>query len=410
MAEGRRPLDGIVVLDLTQALSGPICTCVLADFGARVIKIEGVAGKEMSRGVNSNPKLELDPINGGDSFNAINRNKDGICLNLRSDEGKAILNKLIAKADVIISNYRPGTTAKMGIDYESVKKINPRVIACEIGAFREKGRENDAGFDVVVQAASGILASTGYPDQPPAKVGASVTDVTAGMFMVQGILMALFNREKTGEGQAVYVRMQDAAMFLLAQYVTPCLGIPDFDVKRSGMCHFEATPSNGFKTKDGYLFIAPASDKLFAIFCDKILERPELAEDPRFSRGTPRMNNREELFKIIEEYFSRYTTAELQKRMSAAGLPSSPISTPKEAFTTAYNNGEAIVATVHHRKHGDLQVIGTVCEMTATPGRVEKPAPRLGQDTEEVLENMAGMSKEEIAEMEAKGVCRCLHE
>jgi len=407
--ENRRPLDGILVLDLTQALSGPMCTCVLADYGARVLKIENPSGKEITRGVNSNPKLELDPVNGGDSFNAINRNKDGICLNLRTDEGKAIMKELLKKADVLISNYRPGTTKKMGLDWDTVKEINPRLIACEIGAFREKGRENEAGFDVVVQAASGLIDCTGYPDKP-AKVGASVTDITAGMFMVQGIMFALFNREKTGKGQAVYVRMQDAAMFLLAQYVTPLLGIPDFNLGRYGMCHFEATPSNGFKTKDGYLFIAPASDKLFATFCSEILEQPELATDPRFSASTPRMNNREELFKIIEDYFSNYTAEELHKRMSAAGLPSSPIVTAKQAFTTAYNNHEDIVATVHHAKHGDLQVIGTVCEMTDTPGKVTKPAPRLGQDTYEVLHDMLGISDERIKELEGMGVTRCYHE
>ncbi len=409
MEKGKRPLDGIVVLDLTQALSGPIATCILADYGARVIKIEGTSGKEITRGVNSNPKLEADPVNGGDSFNAINRNKDGMCLNLRSDEGKEIMKKLLTKADILISNYRPGTTKKMGLDYDTVKEINPRLIACEIGAFREKGRENDAGFDVVVQAASGILACTGYPDQPPAKIGPSVTDITAGLCMVQGIMFALYNREKTGRGQAVEIRMQDAAMFLLAQYVTPLLGIPDFDVKRSGMCHFEATPSNGFKTKDGYLFIAPAGGALFVKFCE-VIGRPELAEDPRFKESTPRMNNREELFKIIDEFFSQRTTAELFKMMQDAGLPASPIATPKEAFTTAYKNGEDIVATVHHRKHGDLQVIGTVVGLSETPGRVEKPAPRLGQDTIEVLKNMAGYTDEEIDEFEAKGVVRCFRE
>jgi len=407
MENARRPLDGILVVDLTQALSGPMCTCVLADFGARVIKVESPAGKEITRGVNTNPKLEADPINGGDSFNAINRNKDGICLNMRTDEGKAIMRELLKQADVLISNYRPGTTAKMGLDYETLKEDYPRLICCEIAAFREKGRENDTGFDVVVQAASGILDSTGYPDQPPAKVGASITDITAGMFMVQGILMALFNREKTGKGQFIDVRMQDAAMFLLAQYVTPLLGIPDFEFKRNGMCHFEATPSNGFKTKDGYLFIAPAGDALFAKFCSDVLEQPELAEDPRFSKGTPRMNNREELFKIIDEYFCQYTTAELHKKMADAGLPASPIATAKEAFTTAYKNGEKIVATVNHAKHGELQVIGTVCQLSDTPGRVEKPAPRLGQDTYEVLHDMLGISDERIAELEAAGVTRC---
>ena len=164
---GKRPLDGIIVLDLSQALSGPACTCILADYGARVIKVEGVSGKEMSRGINSNPNLEFDPVNGGDSFNAINRNKDSICINLRTDDGKHIMWQLLKRADILISNYRPGTTKKMGLDYDSVKDLNPRLICCEIAAFSEKGRENDAGFDVVVQAASGILASTGYPQASP---------------------------------------------------------------------------------------------------------------------------------------------------------------------------------------------------------------------------------------------------
>jgi len=405
----RRPLDGIVVLDLSQALSGPITTCILADYGARVIKIEGISGNEMSRGINSNPKLEADPINGGDSFNAINRNKDSICLNLRTDEGREIMRKLIAKADILISNYRPGTTKKMGIDFETVKELNPRLICCEIAAFREKGRENDAGFDVVVQAASGIVASTGYPDGPPAKVAMSITDISAGLFMVQGILFALYNREKTGIGQAVNVRMQDAAMFLFAQYVTPLLGIPDFDIMRYGMCHFEATPSDGFETSDGYILIAPASDRLFATFCE-VIDHPELKADPRFAGSTNREKNRAGLYDILVPMFKTQTTAEWYLLLSGAGLPASPIATPKEAFTTALYDGSDIVATVHHRKHGDLQVIGTVAELSDTPGRVEKPAPRLGQDTEEVLHNMAGYSANEILALEAHGVVRCFRE
>lgn len=406
---GKRPLDGIIVLDLSQALSGPACTCILADYGARVIKVEGVSGKEMSRGINSNPNLEFDPVNGGDSFNAINRNKDSICINLRTDDGKHIMRQLLKRADILISNYRPGTTKKMGLDYDSVKDLNPRLICCEIAAFSEKGRENDAGFDVVVQAASGILASTGYPGQPPAKVGPSITDITAGLFMVQGIMFALYNREKNGFGQAVNVRMQDAAMFLFTQYVTPLLTIPDFDVTRHGMCHFEATPSDGFETSDGYILIAPASDKLFCTFCD-VIGRPEMKDDPRFSGSVSREQNREALYEVLIPTFKSNTTAYWHVLLSGAGLPSSPISSPKEAFTKAYRDHQSIVATVQHRKYGPLPVVGTVINLSDTPGRVEKAAPRLGQDTQEVLHDLAGLSLPEIADYESRGVIRCFRE
>ena len=409
MSTNRRPLDGIVVLDLSQALSGPACTCILADYGARVIKIERTIGKEMSRGINSNPNLEMDIINGGDSFNAINRNKDSICLNLRTDEGKMIMNRLIEKADIIVSNYRPGTTKNMGIDYESAKKINPRIICCEIAAFSEKGRERDAGFDVAVQAASGVLASTGYPDQPPAKVGPSVTDVVAGLFMVQGVMFALYEREKTGHGQAVNVCMQDAAMFLFLQYVTPLLTIPDFDVTRHGMCHFEATPSDGFETSDGYVVTAPASDALFAKFCDAI-GKPEMKDDPRFTGSVAREANRPQLYDIIKPMFKSNTTEYWFNLLNDAGLPASPISTPKQAFTKAMNDNQPIVSTVQHRKFGELPVVGTVVRLSETPGHVDKPAPRLGQDTEEVLINMAGLTPEEIAEYESRQIVKCLRD
>ncbi len=298
-----RPLDGIVVLDLTQALSGPICTCVLADYGAKVIKVEAPNKADMTRAKNYDVTLPIDPDTGGDNFYAINRNKYGICVDNRSEKGKKILRDLASKVDVLVSNYRPGVTKKIGIDYETLREINPRLICCEISAFREKDRVNDPAFDVVVQAASGILASTGYPDAPPAKVGASITDISAGINAVQGILLALLERDKTGRGQLVTVKMQDAAMFLMAQYVTPCVADPTFDLKRSGMCHVEATPSNGYETSDGYLLTTPATDGLFAKFCDA-LEIPEIAKDERFCSGAARYKNRIALHILTKIYLN----------------------------------------------------------------------------------------------------------
>ena len=405
---GRRPLDGIVVLDMTQALSGPICTCILADYGAKVIKVEAPGKADMTRAKNYDVTLPIDADAGGDNFYTINRNKYGICVDNRSPEGKKILQELACKVDILVSNYRPGVTAKIGIDYDSLKDRNPRLICCEISAFREKDRVNDPAFDVVIQAASGILASTGYPDEPPAKVGASVTDITAGLNAVQGILLALLERDKTGRGQLVSVRMQDAAMFLLAQYVTPCIIDPDFDVKRSGMCHVEATPSDGYETSDGFILTTPASDGLFAKFAQAI-GQPELASDERFSNGAARYKNRAALDGIIRPVMKTKTTDEWYRLLKSMGIPVSPIRTPKEAFRKAYAEGAPIVAEVEHPTRGAMPVIGTVCELSETPGRVDRRAPIFGENTQDVLRDMLGMSEEEIAELESRNVIHRYH-
>ena len=403
---GRRPLDDVLVVDLTRALSGPICASILADYGARVIKVEGVGG-DNTRGGNTNKALEHDNINGGDSFNSINRNKDGISLNLRAPEGMKILKELCKKADVLLSNYRPGITEVMGIDYEHMKEINPRLICCEISAFREKGRENEPGFDVVVQAASGTVACTGYPGQPPAKPGPSLADMTSGLVMVQGIVMALYNREKTGKGQSVKVKMQDAAMFLTAQYASALLDTPDWDFKPSGLAHIEATPSCGFEASDGYVYVAPAGPVMFRKFCE-LLGHPELPDDPRFKDHNDLVERREEFYDIIRPIFKTKTVHEWYIIFRDAGMPVSPVSTPKQAWKKAQEEGAPIVATIHHRKHGDLHVAGPIIAFSDTPGRVTKPAPRLGQNTKEVLHDMLGYSDEEIAKLEADKVVFCL--
>jgi len=403
---GSRPRDGIVVLDLTQALSGPICTCVLADYGATVIKVESPGKADMTRAKNYDPSIPIDLDAGGDNFYSINRNKYGICIDNRSQEGKELLQKLASKVDVVASNYRPGVTAKIGIDYETLSKINPGIICLEISAFREKDRQEEPAFDVVIQAASGILASTGYPDQPPAKVGASITDMSAGINAVQGVLLALLQRNKTGKGQLVTVKMQDAAMFMLAQYATPCVQDPVFDLGRSGMCHVEATPSNGYATTDGFILTTPATDGLFTKFC-AVIGRPEMAADERFCNGAARYKNREALDEIIVPIMKTKSTDEWYKLLKAAGLPGSPINTPRQAFQKAYSEGSPIVQEVEHPTRGKMPVIGVVCELSETPGKVDRRAPIFGENTASVLRDMLNMSNSEIAELEEKKVIRC---
>ena len=408
MSENSRPLDGIRVLDMTQALAGPICTCILADYGATVYKVEGTKNPDMTRGKNYNPDVPCDREVGGDNFYAINRNKYGISIDNRSEAGRAVLRRLAAKMDIVISNYRPGVTKKIGIDYDTLREINPGIICCEISAFREKERENEPAFDVVIQAASGILASTGYPDQPPAKVGASITDMSAGLNAVQGIMMALFQRQKTGRGQFVDVRMQDAAMFMLSQYATPCIMDPDFDLGRNGMCHVEATPSNGYKTADGYLLTTPATDSLFRKFCE-VLGMPEVGVSEKFCDGAARLKNRTELDALISEKMLARTTREWYDLLRAAGLPASPIETPKQAFRKAYAEQSPVVATVEHPIQGPMPVIGTVCQLSETPAQVTRRAPILGENTREVLRELGGYSDAEIDAMEQEKAVRCYH-
>lgn len=401
----RRPLDGIVVLDFTQALAGPVATSILADYGATVIKVENTRGSEMSRHVGLHKALSADPLIGGDSFWAINRNKNGISLDTRSPEGMEIVYRLLEKADVIVSNYRPGTTKVMGIDYESLKDRYPRLICAEIGAFAEKDREKEPAFDAIIQAASGILECTGEPERP-SKVGFSITDVSSGLFLVQGILFALYDREKTGRGQNVDVRMQDAGMFFFQQEVVDLLNVPEYRDFRYGSRSNISCPNGGAKTKDGFIIINPANDKLWKVFCTEVMDRPEWVTDPRYDTALHRLENNEQLWVEIEEAFSQWTTAEIHAKMKAANLPSSPIESSKEAFLKAQKEGRGIVTEVEHPVFGKLGACGYVIHMSETPAYVDKGAPVLGQDTDRFLKELGGYSEEEIARFKEKGIAR----
>ena len=403
MSTNRRPLDGIIVADLTQALAGPACTTILADYGATVIKVENTKGSEMSRHVGLDPSLKCDPKIGGDSFWSINRNKCGISVDLRSPEGMAVLHKLLEKADVLVSNYRPGTTKKMGIDYESLKDKYPRLITAEIGAFSEHGRENEPAFDAIIQAASGVLECTGEPESP-SKVGFSMTDVASGLFLVQGIMFALYDRDvHSGKGQNVDVRMQDAAMFFFQQEVVSLLNSEKYRDFRYGMRSNISCPNGGVKTKDGFITMNPGNDKLFKIFCEQVINKPEWTTDPRYATSYDRLKNNVGLWLEIEEIFSNYTSEELYQMMKKAGIPCSPIVSSKEAFQRADREGRNIVKSVKHPVFGDVKVCGYVVNMSGTPASVDRGAPLLGQDTQEVLSGLLGMSEEEISALEEKG-------
>ena len=400
------PLEGIKVLDFSQALAGPCCTSILADYGAEVIKIENLKGSEMTRHVNLSRKFNNDnPEIGGDSFWAICRNKYSVSLDTRSKEGMDIVYRLMENADVVVSNYRPGTTKAMGIDYETLKDRFPRIICAEIGAFAEKERAEEPAFDAIIQAASGVMDATGEPAMP-SKVGFSITDVVSGLFLVQGIMFALYNREKTGVGQNVDVRMQDAGMYFFQQEAVDLLGDPDYKDERCGSRSNMACPNGAAKTKDGFIIINPGSDKLWKTFCEEIMEEPDWITNPKFNNAIGRMENKDEVWEKIEKKFSNYTSDELYRKMKAAGLPSSPIVSSKDAYKKAKEEGRQIVAQVDHPQYGKVDVAGFVINLSKTPGEVKKGAPRLGEDTNRVLKELGNYSEEEIKDLESRGVIR----
>jgi len=233
-----------------------------------------------------------------------------------------------------------------------------------------------------------------------------MADMASGLQMTQGVLLALLERERSGLGQSVQVRMQDACMFMMAQYSTPLIDMPEYEFRPNGMAHIEATPSNGFKTSDGYVFTAPAGDRLFPTFCN-LIGMPDLPNDPRFNTMQKMIDNRNILYdEILGPLFLTKTSQEWYELLSSAGLPVSPIATPKQAWNKAAEQNAQIVGVVHDEKFGDIHVPGLAIELGATPGSVDKHAPYPGEHTEEVLKGL-NISDEKIAELEARGVIRC---
>lgn len=400
--EARKPLEGIVVLDFTHALAGPYCTSVLGQFGAKVIKIEGVGKGDAGRGVYNNPRYS-DPIQGSDSFISFNHSKYGISVNMRTDEGKRLIREMILKADIMVSNYRPGTMEAMGFGYEEVKKINSRIIFAEIAAFPEGPDKNLAGMDIVVQAKAGTIASTGVSEDEIAKPSPSLSDMTGGMNALQGILIALYNREITGKGQQIKVAMLDATMLLYQQYVNALVEYEPYDIKPSGLIHSEIVPCEPFKASDGLVYIAVGTNKLWMALCEA-MGVSQFGEDKRFLTNGDRFANKAEMKAFLDPIFITKTVDEWVKILAEYGIPVAPIVTPKRAFKSAVENHSTAVAKVQHPYYGDVYCAGTAIRLSDTPGYVEKASPRLGEDTFAVFKEYLGKSEEELLRMEADGV------
>ena len=384
------PLSPYTVIDLTRARSGPTCVRQLADMGAKVIQI---SAREDEQGDF--------PRRGFDSQN-LHRNKRSITLDLKSPKGLDILKRLIAKADVVVENFRPDVKRRLGIDYETLAQDNPRLIYGSISGFGQSGPYRDRpGYDQIAQGMGGLMSITGLPGQGPVRVGIPVADLTAGIFLAQGILVALLERERSGRGQWVHtsllqamITMLDfqAARWLIAGEIPP----------QAGNDHPTAIPTGVFKTKDGHINIAASGQNMFRRLCEA-LGTEALLDDPRFKTAPDRSKNRKALAPELEKAFAKKTSAEWVELLNVKGVPSGPILDVKQMFENEQVKHLGMAVPVKHPALGEIMVQAPPVTLSRTPGSVRLHSPDTGEHTDEVLGEL-GFSASEIASLRAEKV------
>jgi formyl-CoA transferase len=392
------PLDGIRVLDLTRVLAGPYCAMFLGDLGAEVIKIEQPGVGDDTRGWGP-------PFTGGESayFLCVNRNKKSVAIDLKAQEGIALLRLLAERADVLIENFRPGTMERLGLGDKDLRAANPRLIYASLSGFGADGPMSDVpGYDLIVQAWGGLMSITGQPDGEPTKVGVAIIDLVAGLMLGKSIAAALFAREKTGIGQKIDTSLLEAEVACLINVGSNYLvegSIPG----RWGNAHPSIVPYQTFKTADGYLVIGVASEGIWRRFCQAV-GRAEWAEDSRFEKNSNRVENRSLLIGLLAEIFLGRSTDEWLKILNSAEVPCAPVQTVDQVFKAPQVLHREMLVEVEHPTAGTVPMAGIPVKFSATPASVRLPPPLLGQHTEEVLKSWLGMVDEEISELKRKTV------
>jgi crotonobetainyl-CoA:carnitine CoA-transferase CaiB-like acyl-CoA transferase len=394
------PLTGVKVIELCHVMAGPVCGLMLADMGAEVIKVERIPdGDDTRRTVP--PKIGDEAA----SFMMMNRNKRGIAVDLKTEDGKRVLRRLLQDADVITENYRRGAMERMGFGYDALKKENPRLIYCAISGFGRSGPYADrGGFDLIAQGMSGLMSITGEgPGRPPVKVGAPVTDITAGILAAMGVVAALHARSRTGEGQLVDTSLFEAGITLTywQSAIALATGVAPGPM---GSAHPLNAPYEAFETQDGWITLGAANQTTWLRLVE-LLKRPELAADPRFAEASGRLVNRVVLAETLAPEFRKGTSAEWLVKLEGAKIPAGPVLDVLQMQADPQTQAREMVVEVEHSTLGPVKTLGAPVKFSDTPGGVRHGAPRFGEHTREVLLEY-GFADFEIDRMAQSGAIR----
>ncbi len=392
------PLAGVTVLDLSRILAGPYCTMLLGDLGAEVLKVEPPSGDD-ARGWGP-------PFAAGESayFLAVNRNKRSLCINLKHPSGRDLLRRLTEKADVLVENFRPGTLERLGFGYQEVRKSRPQIVYCSISGYGHNGPlKEKPGYDAVIQGEAGWMSLTGESEGPPLKVGASLADIFTGMMAAQGVLAALYERNRTGNGRKVDVALFDSVLATLCYQAQGYL-LTNAVPGRMGNRHPSLAPYETFETEDGYLIVGVGNDALWRTFCQAV-KRPDLPDldDPRFSTNALRVENYTELKAALVPLFRSATTQYWVGALDAAGIPVGRVRSVAEALENPQVKARNMMIEVEHPTVGRMKMTGNPIKMSDLKEGSALPPPLLGQHTDEVLSEKLNLTAEQIVALRREG-------
>lgn len=396
------PLEGVRILELGQIIAGTYGGQMLSDLGAEVIKVEAPEG-DLGRTPSVAPYKGLSGL-----FLTFNRNKQSVVINLKSAAGRSLFYDLVKVSDVVIDNFRPGVLERLEIDYPALSRINPRIIQCSVTGFGIGGEYQDyPALDIIIQAISGHMAITGEQGRPPVRVGIPLADLSGGIFSCEGILAALFDRERTGRGCRIEISMFDTMLHLLSYIGTMWLTNGEIP-KPPGSAHEYSVPWQAFATADGFVVVATRQDSFWRKLCT-VLEDPDLAGDPRFADNANRVKNRAVLVPRLEQIFRTRTVADWLERLRGAGVPAAPVNNVDGAFSEPPVKEREMIVEYDHSEVGKVRLPGNPIKMSSMSGAISRPAPMLGEHTDAVLKTLLRLSAEDLAHLREAGTVSSIH-
>lgn len=399
MSQNSLPLSGVRVLDLSRVLAGPQCAMVLGDLGAEVIKIEHPSRGDDTRDWG---------IKVGETqtayFNSVNRNKRSVTVDLQSEAGRQLVLDLAKQSDVVIQNFKFGGAEKLGIGYKQMRAVKPDIIYCSIAGYGSNGPEaTRPGYDLVVQGESGLMSINGESSQPPLKFGVAVVDMFTGMYSAQAVLAALYSRQNSGEGRHIQMALYDCGVMISSYYGLESL-LMEKDPPRFGNAHPSIVPYGVFDAQDGRLVITVGNNSQFQRFCNEVIDRPDLAADPRFETNLKRTEHRTELLAQINAEVAKRPRAQLLQQLTAAGIPNGEVLGIYDALKSERS---ATAGLLHHYSHpeaGDVEILSPPYRFDDERLPVRRPPPSLGEGTEDVLQDLLGLDEQQVSALRSNGV------